>query len=132
MPLLINYASARAPSEDTPIDQIVSCVYPMSGQYRFLPRLLFYVSLIFAFTMRRSGWFTSIVLGLAMSYSATAFIHIIVIYATLGRSPPIFDLDVLGINLLAAVGVSMHPALLILRQRYKSPAVQVVVGCWGT
>ncbi|KFZ17271.1 hypothetical protein V502_04650 [Pseudogymnoascus sp. VKM F-4520 (FW-2644)] len=130
MALLITYASARAPSEDTPIDQIVSCVYPMSGQYGFLPRLLFYASIIFAFTMRRSGWFTSIVLGLAMSYSATAFVHIIVIYATLGRSPPILDLDVLGMNLLAAVGMSMHPALLILRQRYKSPTLQVVVGCW--
>lgn len=130
MALLITYASARPPSEDTPIDQIVSCVYPMSGQYGFLPRLLFYASLIFASTIRRSVWFTSIVLGLAMSYSATAFVHIIVIYATHGWNPPILDLDVLGMFLLATVGVRMYAALVVLRQRYKSQAVQVVVGCW--
>lgn len=131
MALLITYASARAPSEDTPIDQIVSCVYPMSGQYGFLPRLLFYACLIFASTMRRSGWFTSIVLGLAMSYSATAFVHVIVIYATHGWNPPILDLDVLGIFLLAAAVVSMYPALAILRRpKYMSLAVHVVVGFW--
>lgn len=131
MALLITYASARPPSEDTPIDQIVSCVYPMSGQYGFLPRLLFYCCLILASTTRRSGWFTSIVLGLAMSYSATAFVHFIVIYATHGGNPPILDLDLLSLDLLAAVSVSMCPALCVLHyQRYMSLAVKVVVQCW--
>ncbi|KAL5352226.1 hypothetical protein ACLOAV_002173 [Pseudogymnoascus australis] len=126
--------SAHAPSEDTPIDQIVSCVYPMSGQYGLLPRLLFYASLIFASTMRSSGWFANIVLGLAMSYSTTAFVHIIVIYATHGWHPPILDLDVLGIFLLGAVGVSMYPAIAVSRvarrSSYMKFGVQVVIGYW--
>lgn len=126
--------SAHAPSEDTPIDQIVSCVYPMSGQYGLLPRLLFYGSLFFASTMRSTGWFANIVLGLAMSYSTTAFVHIIVIYATHGWHPPILDLDVLGIFLLGAVGVSMYPALAVSRvarrSSYMSYGVQKVVGYW--
>ncbi|OBT68714.1 hypothetical protein VE03_01655 [Pseudogymnoascus sp. 23342-1-I1] len=51
-----------------------------------------------------------------MSYSTTAFVHIIVIYATHGWNPPILGLDVLGIFLLAAVGVSMYPALVVSRR----------------
>ncbi|KFX87124.1 hypothetical protein V490_08523 [Pseudogymnoascus sp. VKM F-3557] len=121
----------RALSEDTPIDQIVSCVYPMSGQYELLPRLLFYASLVFASTMRSSGWFANIFLGLAMSYSTTAFVHIIVIYATHGWRPPILDLDVYGIFLVATAGASMYPALIGLRQsRWKGRAVHDVIGYW--
>ncbi|OBT88305.1 hypothetical protein VE02_03390 [Pseudogymnoascus sp. 03VT05] len=69
MALPVTCVSARAPSEDTPIDQIVSCIYPMSGQ-----------------------WFTNVVFGLAMPYSTAAFVHIIVIYATHGWNLPILDL----------------------------------------
>ncbi|KFY05263.1 hypothetical protein V491_09172 [Pseudogymnoascus sp. VKM F-3775] len=129
--IFTTYASALAPSEDTPLDQIVSCVYPMSGQYALLPRILFYVSLIFASTVRRSGWFSNVVLGLAMSYSTTAFVHIIVIYATHGWTPPILDLDALGTFMIGTASVSMYPALAILRQsKYNSVAVQRLVGSW--
>ncbi|KFY38391.1 hypothetical protein V495_06608 [Pseudogymnoascus sp. VKM F-4514 (FW-929)] len=127
---------ARAPpthalSEDTPIDQIVSCVYPMSGQYELLPRILFYASLVFASTMRGSGWFANIFLGLAMSYSTTAFVHIVVIYATHGWKPPILDLDVYGIFLVSTAGASMYPALIGLRQSgWKGRAVHDVIGYW--
>lgn len=129
--IFTTYASALAPSEDTPLDQIVSCVYPMSGQYALLPRILFYVSLILASIVRRPGWFSNVVLGLAMSYSTTAFVHLIVIYVTHGWKPPILDLDALGIFMIGTASVSMYPALAIMRQsRYKSAAVQTLVGSW--
>ncbi|KFY11727.1 hypothetical protein V492_04294 [Pseudogymnoascus sp. VKM F-4246] len=130
MALLVTYASARKPSEDTPYDEIVSCVYPMSGQYALLPRILFYASLICASTMRRYWWLTTIVLGVAMPYSLTAFVHMIVILATHGFNPPIFDLDIYGIFVLSAASVSMYPVLIVLRRRYKIRAVHAVVRLW--
>jgi hypothetical protein len=134
---LLNINDALAPhstrplSEDIPSNQIISCVYPMSGQYGLLPRLLFYASLVLASTMRDFGWFANIFLGLAMSYSTTAFVHIIVICATHGWKPPILDLDVYGIFLVAIAGVSMYPAVVGLRQSgWKGRAVRDVIEFW--
>lgn len=35
---------------------LVECVYPLSGQYDTLPRVLFYLSLLFGFIFRHRNW----------------------------------------------------------------------------
>ena len=51
------------------------CVYPISGQYGFLNRLLFYVLMIFAFIVRKHDWLAAAALGTAMTYAASAAVH---------------------------------------------------------
>lgn len=51
------------------------CVYPISGQYGFLPRLLYYVLLIFSLILHEHDWLSTAALGTAMTYAATASVH---------------------------------------------------------
>ncbi|KAF2660794.1 hypothetical protein K491DRAFT_711384 [Lophiostoma macrostomum CBS 122681] len=57
----------------------VSCIYPLSGQYSHLPRILFYVAIVFAFLLRHRTWLAEAALGIVMTYSATACIHLFVL-----------------------------------------------------
>jgi len=52
-----------------------SCTYPISGQYGFLNRLLFYLLMIFALVARRRTWLAAAALGTAMTYAASAAVH---------------------------------------------------------
>lgn len=51
------------------------CAYAISGAYGFLPRLLYYVLLIFALILRRHTWLSPAALGVAMTYAATSCVH---------------------------------------------------------
>ena len=51
------------------------CVYPISGQYGFLNRLLFYILMIFSLIARRHDWLAAAALGTAMTYAASAAVH---------------------------------------------------------
>lgn len=52
-----------------------ACTYPISGQYGFLNRLLFYLLMIFALVARRRTWLAAAALGTAMTYAASAAVH---------------------------------------------------------
>ena len=128
--LFITHVSARAASDDTPINQQVSCVYPLSGQYGLLPRLLFYSSLVLTVTIRRSNWLVVGAFASAMTFSATAFVHIIIIFATHWGRPPILDLDVLGIYLMSKVSVSMYPSMIVFQSGRENGMGELLVGWW--
>ena len=51
------------------------CGYPISGQYGFLNRLLFYLLMIFALIARKHPWLAAAALGTAMTYAASATVH---------------------------------------------------------
>lgn len=51
------------------------CIYPISGQYGFLPRLIYYLLLIFSLILRKHSWLSTAALGAAMTYAATASVH---------------------------------------------------------
>ena len=51
------------------------CVYPISGQYGFLNRLLFYILMIFALIARNHDWLAAAALGTTMTYAASAAVH---------------------------------------------------------
>ncbi|KFY37669.1 hypothetical protein V495_07040 [Pseudogymnoascus sp. VKM F-4514 (FW-929)] len=129
--LFITHASASAPSNDTSTDDKVSCVYPISGVYGLLSRVLFYSSLIFAVLGQRFEWLVIGALASAMTFSATTAIHIIIIFATHGRHPPILDLDAVSIALMAIASVSMFPALICFSSAFqKNRAGRVVITIW--
>ena len=51
------------------------CAYPISGQYGFLPRLLYYLLLVFSFILRKHEWLSTGALAGAMAYSSSACVH---------------------------------------------------------
>ncbi|KAK2787251.1 hypothetical protein FQN52_007340 [Onygenales sp. PD_12] len=53
----------------------IICVYPMSGQYSFLLRLLYYASLVFAILGRYQRWLAMGALASALSYAGSTAIH---------------------------------------------------------
>ncbi|KAI0023607.1 hypothetical protein F4780DRAFT_728760 [Xylariomycetidae sp. FL0641] len=57
----------------------VECVYPLSGQYDHLPRILFYWIIVFAVLFRHRTSIADAALGVAMTYSATACVHLFVL-----------------------------------------------------
>ncbi len=52
-----------------------TCIYAISGQYGFLPRLLYYLLLTFSLILRKHFWLSTAALGTAMTYAATASVH---------------------------------------------------------
>ncbi|MCJ1314824.1 hypothetical protein MMC15_000136 [Xylographa vitiligo] len=51
------------------------CWYPLSGNYGRLPRILFYLTLLFALLARTHQWLIAGALAAALTYSGTAAIH---------------------------------------------------------
>ena len=64
------------------------CAYAISGSYGFLPRLLYYVLLIFALILRKHTWLSPAALGVAMTYAATACVHTFALLTWVPISPP--------------------------------------------
>ncbi|KKY17203.1 hypothetical protein UCRPC4_g05696 [Phaeomoniella chlamydospora] len=103
----------------------VSCVYPVSGQYDVLPRLLYYILLLTSLIFRRHNWLATAALGSAMSYSATAAVHVLALVTNFGyghssrlylfnpeTAKPYGDLDVFGCYpVLAAAAIMVTPIL---------------------
>ncbi|KAK7470206.1 hypothetical protein VKT23_001643 [Stygiomarasmius scandens] len=80
----------------------VDCVYPISGQYGFLPRLLYYLLLLFAVFAEKQVWLIAGAGAAALTYSGQAAIHALVLAGTSAHS--IFDLDALGIYAIVSTG----------------------------
>ena len=51
------------------------CTYPISGQYGFMNRLLFYLLMMFALIARKHSWLAAAALGTSMTYAASAAVH---------------------------------------------------------
>lgn len=53
----------------------LACAYAISGQYGFLPRLLYYFLLMVSLFLRKHNWLSAGALAGAMTYSASACVH---------------------------------------------------------
>lgn len=73
MPVLLMLLNPNATRVD------VLCSYPLSGQYDRLQRFLFYGTLVAALLFRRNGVIAIAAIGVAMTYSALAAIHLFVL-----------------------------------------------------
>jgi hypothetical protein len=78
-----------------------TCVFPISGIYTRMQRLLFYVVMIFIFCLHFHEWLTAAAVGFALTYSSTAAIHAIVLsfQHEVGR-----DLDHLALMAITTAG----------------------------
>jgi len=82
MPVLLMLMNPNATLVDIP------CSYPLSGQYDRLQRSLFYGTLIVALLFRRNGMIAIAALGVAMTYSALAAVHLFVLLTWYGWGTP--------------------------------------------
>lgn len=88
----------------------VLCVYPLSGVYAPLQRILFYLLLSFGVIGRRQRWLVAGALASAMTYCGAAAIHSVLLLAK-ARSP-VVDLDVYGVFAATSTGIMLTTPLL--------------------
>ncbi|OJI97999.1 hypothetical protein ASPVEDRAFT_37451 [Aspergillus versicolor CBS 583.65] len=88
----------------------VLCVYPLSGVYAPLQRILFYLLLSFGVIGRRQRWLVAGALASAMTYCGAAAIHSVLLLAN-ARSP-VVDLDVYGVFAATSTGIMLTTPLL--------------------
>ncbi|GFF41030.1 hypothetical protein IFM58399_06126 [Aspergillus lentulus] len=80
----------------------IECVYPISGQYALLQRVLYYGLLLFSIVSRKTPWLVAGALGAAMTYAGSAAVHATIL-AGISRDS-LLDLDCLGIFAIVSVG----------------------------
>ncbi|KAL4957052.1 hypothetical protein BDW69DRAFT_191894 [Aspergillus filifer] len=88
----------------------VTCIYPLSGVYAPLQRILFYVLLTFGVIGRRHRWLVAGSLASAMTYCGAAAIHSIFLIAQSRSS--VVDLDVYGVFATTSTGIMLVTPLL--------------------
>lgn len=81
------------PNETAAEDDSVLCVFPISGQYGFLSRLLYYGSLVFAIIGRTHKWLVLGALASALAFAGSTAIHMLTLVTS---KTPAFDLDILA------------------------------------
>ncbi|KAJ5894560.1 hypothetical protein N7495_006251 [Penicillium taxi] len=106
------------------------CTYPVSGQYGAFPRVLNYVSVIFAILARHAEWLVTGALASVMIFTATAVVHAMVI---LGQSldPPVFDLDILAITALLLSNVLLFGPMMDFSSTVRKSAARPIIAIWG-
>lgn len=93
----------------------VSCTSAISGQYGFLPRLLYYLLLVFAVILRHRTWLATAAVATAMSYASTAAVHIFILFVTFHNGKkndsPVSgsDTDLYAAFLIVSAGAIMLP-----------------------
>ncbi|CAD6584530.1 MAG: hypothetical protein ASARMPRED_001787 [Alectoria sarmentosa] len=68
-----------------------ACAYPISGQYGFLNRLLYYCLILVAVLAASNSWLCWAALGIAMSYSAGACLHAFALFSRYHYDWPDYD-----------------------------------------
>ena len=89
----------------TDYDQIV-CVYPLSGQYGLLPRLLLYALIFFAVVSHSHIWLVTGAVAYIMTYAGTAAIRSSMLAFTSGD---LYDLDSVGAETVLGVATMAAP-----------------------
>ena len=121
------------------------CVYAISGQYGFLPRLLYYVLLIFSLFLRKHLWLSTAALGAAMTYAATASVHALALLQRFKYRTPslenlewisapldqLGDLDLWAIFPILVAGSIMLTPILSFSTTVRKHEAHSVVIFWG-
>lgn len=122
------------------------CAYPISGQYGFLPRLLYYVLLVSCLVFHRHVWLSTAALGTAMTYGATSAVHAFALIArykytsadsfnehTYAKDHITYfgDLDLAGIYPILAAGCIMLPPILNWSTTIRENDAQPILLYWG-
>ncbi|KAI0112277.1 hypothetical protein GGR51DRAFT_61917 [Nemania sp. FL0031] len=107
--------------------QNVWCVYPLSGTYTRLQRILFYISIVIAFTFRFHEWLSTVAMGGVFVYSFVAAVHAIPmsVQASLGA-----DADIVA--LFSIVFTSLYCAIMarMYSPRFIGLNFNTFYNCW--
>ncbi len=106
----------------------INCVYPISGTYGLMPRLLFYVTLVAAIFGRSREWLIIGALVSALTYAGTAAIHMM----TLVRSRVgVFDLDIMVSWAILSTGALGYIGMMHWSTTLRNSRAKVVMILWG-
>lgn len=124
------------------------CTYPISGQYGFMNRLLFYLLMIFALIARKHPWLVAAALGTSMTYAASAAVHAFALLKAYGynrsglsyamerpqnaKPSDYGDLDLAGIFPILVAGCIMLTPILNWSTGIVREHVRTVTVLWGT
>jgi hypothetical protein len=134
------FALARTLLSDNYYSQAVTCVYPISGTYDFLTRILFYLLLFFALLYRRHTWVAVAALGTAMTYSATTAVHALALLTHFGWNDGIRnvytskehgDPDIWGTYPVLLATVVMFAPILNWSTNVRRDKAQIIMVLWG-
>ena len=124
---------------------LVTCTYPLSGQYDHLPRFLFYVAAVFAVIGRHRTWVAEAALGIIIAYSATAAVHLFVLLGLYRFGMPnengiptdvndargFGDVDFFGIAPVVSLTVVLLTPMLHWSETFRSHSAKIVIQCWA-
>jgi hypothetical protein len=106
----------------------INCVYPISGTYGFLPRLLYYITLLLAIFGRSKEWLIIGALVSALTYAGTSAIHIM----TLVRSKRgVFDLDIMAAWAVLSTGALAYIGIIHWSSTLRNSRARTVMVYWG-
>lgn len=115
------------PDPSDPISQI-NCVYAISGSYGLLPRLLYYVTLVFAIFGRSQEWLIIGALVSALTYAGTASIHMM---ALVSSKRGVFDLDIMAAWAVLSTGALGYIGMIHWSSTLRYSNAKWIMICWG-
>ncbi|KAL2818015.1 hypothetical protein BJX63DRAFT_429346 [Aspergillus granulosus] len=112
-------------------DPDVLCVYPLSGFYAPLQRILFYILLSFAVIGRRQRWLVAGALASAMTYCGAAAIQSFFLLAKAKSS--VVDLDIYGVFAVTSTGFMLTAPLLAWSTTLQSAEreIRMIISLWS-
>ncbi|KAL2844130.1 hypothetical protein BJY01DRAFT_248254 [Aspergillus pseudoustus] len=113
-------------------DPDVLCVYPLSGVYAPLQRILFYVLLSFGVIGRRQRWLVAGALASAMTYCGAAALQSFFLLAKARSS--VVDLDIYGVFAVTSTGFMLTAPLLAWSTTLQTAEreIRLIISLWST
>jgi len=106
----------------------VNCVYAISGAYGLLPRILYYVTLVFAIFGRSREWLIIGALVSALTYAGTAAIHLMALVASKNE---IYDLDIVAAWAVLSSGALAYIGMVHWSTTLRYSRAKLVLITWG-
>jgi hypothetical protein len=130
LPLLVaSLLGTAAAMNDTSNDaDLIVCVYPISGSYGLLPRLLYYVTLVLAIFGRNQEWLVIGALASALTYSGTSALHAMSLCTS---RKEVFDLDISGTWAILSTGAVAYITFINWSTTLRNSRARIVMICWG-
>ncbi|OBT77577.1 hypothetical protein VF21_04549 [Pseudogymnoascus sp. 05NY08] len=108
----------------------ILCVYPLSGQYSLLNRLLYYALTVFAVVGHSHPWLVTGPLAYIMTYSSTAAVHALIMAVVSENG--LLDIDVLGTWAIISIGCLAVLPIFTTSRAISESQYSPVFGFWGT
>jgi hypothetical protein len=126
--LIITFAGTKSTATDPTVHDAMLCVYPLSGTYGLLPRLLYFATLVLAIFGRSQEWLVIGALASALTYAGTAAIHAAALCTS---RKDVFDLDIHGTWAVLSTGALAYITLINWSTTLRNSRARIVLVCWG-